>query len=588
MPSLFRSVLAACALVGVAAAQDAMPSDLHGFELRRLNGAAEKLSAYRGKVCLVVNVASDCGLTKQYAALQKLHDAYQGRGFAVLGFPSNDFGGQEPGTEQEIAAFCTEKYSVTFPMFEKVATKGDAQAPLYRWLTKGSGFDGDVQWNFQKYLVGPTGKVLAKFDPRTKPDDPAITAAIEKALGAPAAPQDGGAKTASAWKVLFDGKSTAGWRSFRGKAFPEKGWAIEDGALRKVAGAGGGDIVTEDEYADFDFRFEWKVAPGANSGVMYRVSEEGEWPWRFGPEYQILDDAKHQDGKDPKTSAAGCYALYPGEGKVLKPVGEWNEGRVVILDGKVEHWLNGVRVVAYDLNSEEWKAKVAGSKFKDMAGFGSKPKGRLALQDHGDDVWYRNLRVRTYSSAPAKKLFDGKMTRNWTHHLENGGKAGGTWTVDGDVLVCKGEPAGYVRTTEDFGNFVLKLSWRFDPVTKAEGNSGVLFRMTGSDKVWPKSLEAQLHSKNAGDFWLIDGFKLTTDPARTRGNYVKKLSMAENPPGEWNRYEIEVDGGDVELRVNGRVVNFGTGADLAPGKICLQSEGVAIHFKDVEIVPIGG
>ncbi len=596
MPSMIRLLAATLLMFGSAAAQDAMPSNFHEFEMKRLAGGPEKLSAYRGKVCLVVNVASDCGLTKQYAGLQKLHDAYRERGFTVLGVPCNDFGGQEPGTEQEIAAFCTSKYNVTFPMFEKVAVKGPTTSPLYAWLTQKAGVDGPVEWNFQKYLIGKDGKVAAKFSPRTTPSDPALAAAIEQALGGPSATVTATAtttvrvadgKTASPWKSLFDGKSTTGWRSFRGKAFPEKGWAIEDGAIRKIAGAGGGDIVAEGEYEDFDFRFEWKVAPGANSGVMYRVSEEGEWPWRFGPEYQILDDDKHADGKDPKTSAAGCYALYEGVGKVLKPVGEFNEGRIVVREGKVEHWLNGVRVVSYDLNSEAWKAKIAGSKFKDMAGFGGKPKGMIALQDHGDDVWFRNLRIRSFTSTPAKKLFDGRMTRDWTHHLSNGAKAGGTWTVDGDVLVCKGEPAGYVRTTNDYGNFILRLSWRFSPVTKAEGNSGVLFRMTGDDKVWPKSLEAQLHSKDAGDFWLIDGFKLTTDPARTRGINVKKLAMAENPPGEWNHYEIEVDGGDVELRINGRVVNSGKDADRTPGKICLQSEGVEIHFKDVSIVPIG-
>jgi glutathione peroxidase-family protein len=584
MPSSIRLFALVLALGGAAAAQGAAPSRLHDFEMKRLSGETEKLSTYRGRVCLVVNVASQCGLTPQYAGLQRLHDSFRERGFTVLGVPTNDFGGQEPGTSEEIAAFCSSKYSVTFPMFEKTTTKGDGRAPLYAWLVERAGVDGPVEWNFQKYLIGRDGRVVAKFSPRTKPDDPALLAAVEKALAeAPAADEE---KTASPWKSLFDGKTTAGWRSFRGKTFPEKGWAVEDGALRKIAGAGGGDIVADGEYEDFDFRFEWKVAPGANSGVMYRASEEGEWPWRFGPEYQVLDDAKHADGKNPKTSAAACYALYEGVGKALKPVGEFNEGRIVVREGKVEHWLNGVRVVAYDLRSDEWRAKIAESKFKDMPGFGMKPKGLIALQDHGDDVWFRNLRIRTFTAAPAKRLFAGKATKDWTYHLAGGGKAGGTWTVDGDVLVCKGEPAGYVRTTKDYDHFILALSWRFSPVTKAEGNSGVLFRMTGEDKVWPKSLEAQLHSKNAGDFWMIDGFGMKTDPARTNGRNVKKLAMAENPPGEWNRYEIEVDGGDVELRVNGRVVNFGSDADRVAGKICLQSEGVEIHFRDVEIIPI--
>ncbi len=395
-----------------------------------------------------------------------------------------------------------------------------------------------------------------------------------------------GDRTASPWKVLFDGASSDGWRSFRGKEFPSKGWAVENGTLRHLAGGGGGDIATADEYGDFDFRFEWKVAEGANSGVMYRSSESENAPWMTAPEYQILDDAKHADGKDPKTSAAGCYALYEGVGKVLRPVGEFNEGRIVAIGTRVEHWLNGVRVVAFDTASEEWKAKVKASKFKDMPRFGTTTRGRIVLQDHGDDVWYRNIRIRTFEGGASRRLFNGKDLSGWKAHLEPAADPAGTWSVEDGVLVCKGSPSGYVKTEADFEHFILSLSWRFSPVTKAEGNSGVLFRMTGPDKVWPRCLEAQLMSRNAGDFFRIGGFSIDTDPARTKGVRTAKLVAAENPVGEWNRYEIEVDGGDVELRVNGKVVNRGTKADLGAGKICLQSEGVEIHFKDVEIVPV--
>lgn len=392
---------------------------------------------------------------------------------------------------------------------------------------------------------------------------------------------------ASEWRPLFDGTSTAGWRGFRAKGLPAKGWKLESGALHHLAGAGGGDIVTIDEYGDFELRFEWKVGPGANSGVLYRVGEDEDAAWRTGPEYQILDDDQHGDGKDSKTSAASMYALYEPARKQLKPVGEFNEGRIVVRGGKVEHWLNGTRVVSCDLGSPESAAKIAASKFKDLPGFAKRPEGRIALQDHGGDVWYRNLRIRTFSNTPERRLFDGASFAGWTHFLTGGGKPEDVWSIVDGILVCKGHPDGYLRTTEDFESFILHVEWRFSPVTKREGNSGVLFRLTGPDKVWPKSVEAQLLTRNAGDFYFIDGIAGKSDPARTRGNHVKKLSMNENPVGEWNVYEIDADGGSVELRVNGKVLNLATDVQRVAGKIALQSEGTEIHFRNVSIIPTG-
>ena len=162
-----------------------MPS-LHDFRVKTIDGQDRSLADYKGQVVLVVNVASRCGLTPQYTALEELYRQYQGRGFSVLGFPCNDFGAQEPGTEQEIKEFCSTKYDVTFPLFSKVHVKGDEQAPLYEFLTavdappKGQ---GEVVWNFEKFLVDKSGNVIARFIPPTAPLDGEITAAIDKALG---------------------------------------------------------------------------------------------------------------------------------------------------------------------------------------------------------------------------------------------------------------------------------------------------------------------------------------------------------------------------------------------------------------------
>jgi glutathione peroxidase len=159
---------------------------VHDFTVKTITGGDKPLADYKGKVLLVVNVASECGLTPQYTGLEKLHEEYAGRGLAVLGFPANDFGAQEPGTDAQIATFCTTKYGAKFDMFSKVAVKGDKTAPLFAWL-QGSetnpSFGGTIKWNFNKFLVGKDGKVIGRFEPQVEPTAPEVKAAIEKALG---------------------------------------------------------------------------------------------------------------------------------------------------------------------------------------------------------------------------------------------------------------------------------------------------------------------------------------------------------------------------------------------------------------------
>jgi glutathione peroxidase len=155
-------------------------SSIQEFTMNSIDGKPVPLASYKGKVALVVNVASRCGFTPQYAGLEALYRQYKDRGFVVLGFPANNFMGQEPGTNEEIKTFCTRKYDVTFPMFSKISVKGEDKAPLYQFLTQTG---GDIPWNFTKFLVDGDGKVIVRFEPKMKPDSPEVTAAIEKALG---------------------------------------------------------------------------------------------------------------------------------------------------------------------------------------------------------------------------------------------------------------------------------------------------------------------------------------------------------------------------------------------------------------------
>jgi glutathione peroxidase len=159
-------------------------SSLYNFTLNNIDGKPMPLADFKGKVILMVNVASQCGFTPQYSALEAIYEKYKGQGFVILGFPANNFGQQEPGTNEEIKTFCSRKYSVTFPMYSKISVKGDDQAPLYQYLTQTAdpSHSGDIKWNFTKFLVDRQGNVVARFESKVTPDSPEVTSAIEKLL----------------------------------------------------------------------------------------------------------------------------------------------------------------------------------------------------------------------------------------------------------------------------------------------------------------------------------------------------------------------------------------------------------------------
>jgi len=215
---------------------------------------------------------------------------------------------------------------------------------------------------------------------------------------------------AAGWKLLFDGSSLQGWHGFQQKEPPTKGWHVEDGALVNPKSNGrpngsGGDLVTDAKFRNFEFRFEWRISNAGNSGVHYFVNEfrpptaplysgdTGHSPVGF--EYQVLDDEHHPDGKRGPTHQAGAlYDLFALGNKTLYPVGQWNEGRIIV-DGKhVEHWLNGGKTAAVDLDSDEFRGLLAKSKYHVVSDFGTKIETPLCLQDHGEEVAFRNLKIR--------------------------------------------------------------------------------------------------------------------------------------------------------------------------------------------------
>ncbi len=215
------------------------------------------------------------------------------------------------------------------------------------------------------------------------------------------------AERAAGWKLLFDGRAMDGWRGAYMDKLPERGWEVRDGILSVQESGGGeaafgGDIVTLDEYGDFELSVDFRLTPGANSGIKYFVIEEQpRTPGSAkGLEYQLLDDVGHPDAKlglRGNRTCASLYDLIPATNKPPVPIGEWNHARILVRGKHVEHWLNGVEVLEFERGGPEFLAHKAESKFKDIPGFGEYPRGHILLQDHGNRVSFRNIKIRAYS-----------------------------------------------------------------------------------------------------------------------------------------------------------------------------------------------
>jgi hypothetical protein len=195
---------------------------------------------------------------------------------------------------------------------------------------------------------------------------------------------------ADGWRLLFDGKTTNGWRGFRQPQMPA-GWKAVDGTLTRAGQAG--DIVTVDQFGDFELTIDWTLAANGNSGIFYRVTEDDEVMWHSAPELQLIDNAYREPLK-PAQYAGANYDLHPPSRDATKPIGSWNTTRLLVRGSHVEHWLNGVKVVEYELWSDDWERRVKASKFKDFPRYGRARSGYIGLQDHGDRVAFRNIKVR--------------------------------------------------------------------------------------------------------------------------------------------------------------------------------------------------
>ncbi len=211
------------------------------------------------------------------------------------------------------------------------------------------------------------------------------------------------AEVEKGWMLMFDGKTTEGWRGYNKSTFPDSGWVVEEGTLRCIgtgkgeAGGTGGDIIYDKKFRNFELKLEWKISKGGNSGIFYLARELEEKPiWHTAPEMQVLDNDNHRDGLDTTHCAGALYDLIPVTRDIVKPLGEWNKAAIYCEKGLVEHWLNGKKILEYHLWTSDWNEMVGKSKFvtfnPDWANVAE--EGYIGLQDHGDDVWYRNIKIR--------------------------------------------------------------------------------------------------------------------------------------------------------------------------------------------------
>ena len=379
------------------------------------------------------------------------------------------------------------------------------------------------------------------------------------------------------WIVLFDGSNTDAWRGFQKDSLPP-GWGIKNG-LFFTSGEGGdlgGDVITKDIFEDFDLCLEWKISPGGNSGIFFNVIE-GNNPtiYASGPEYQLIDDIGFEYPLEDWQKTGANYAMHVADSNIkqIKPAGEWNSSEIKVLDGHVTHWLNGDKVLEYDLWDDDWKARLAESKWKDYPNYGLAIRGHLGLQDHGDSIWFRNIKVMDLTDK-GEPLFNGKDLTGWKVH--------GTekWYVDHGELVCESGPDkayGYLSTEKPYRDFLLHLKF----LQESDGNSGVFFRSSiEGTTISGWQVEVAPPGNNSGGIYESYGRGWLWEIPEEKENILKM--------GEWNDLTIRVKGDRVMTWLNGQMMTDLRDEKIgeANGFIALQIHdggGIKVRWKDLFI-----
>jgi hypothetical protein len=389
------------------------------------------------------------------------------------------------------------------------------------------------------------------------------------------------AEKAEGWKLLFDGQTLDGWRDYNGDSLTAP-WIVEDGCIR-AKGSGSdasGYIVTDTIYENFELAWDWKIAEGGNSGMLYHVVENPKFkvPYVTGPEYQLIDDFGFPEPLEDWQKTAADYAMHvPDTSKtIIKPAGEWNTSKIVFDNGHVEHWLNGEKVLEFEAWTDDWFEKKNSGKWKDAPEYGLAHKGVICLQDHGSAAWFRNIKIKELPRKTKEvDLFNGVDLKGWEIY--------GTekWYVDNGLLVCESGPDkqyGYLATREYYDDFDLTLDFK----QLANGNSGVFFRSFIEPGAVINGWQVEVAPKGMDTGGIYESYG--------RGWLVQIPDEKENilKPGDWNTLRILVKGDNVKTWLNGEQMVDLSDAKIgkAQGRIALQIHdggGIKVQWKNLKL-----
>lgn len=386
------------------------------------------------------------------------------------------------------------------------------------------------------------------------------------------------------WTLLFDGKSLDGWRDYLGEGVPGP-WKAEKGTLTAL-GQGSdstGYIVTDKQYENFIVTFDWKISRGGNSGLLYHVVERpgNKVPYVTGPEYQVIDDTGFPEPLEEWQKAGADYAMYVCDNskKIVRRAGAWNTSKIVFDNGKVEHWLNGQKVLEFEAWTDDWFTRKTAGKWDFAPEYGLARSGLFALQDHGSRVWYKNMKIKELPRKPSTEiLFNGKDLSGWDVY--------GTelWYVEDGELVCESGPDkkyGYLGTRKYYEDFELTLDFK----QISNGNSGVFIRSyirTGVNiSGW--QVEVAPPNQNTGGIYESYGRGWIAEIPDEKDNILKM--------GEWNNMRIRVRGDNVKTWLNGELMTDLTDEKigLGKGRILLQIHsggGIRVRWKNLNLTEL--
>ncbi len=391
---------------------------------------------------------------------------------------------------------------------------------------------------------------------------------------------------ADGWVLLFDGQTMNGWRDFNGTSLTGP-WEVQDGTIWTDGEGddGNGYIVTDREYANFDLKWEWKIARGGNSGMIYHAVEGPQYkvPYVTGPEYQIIDDDNWEEVNgyplEPWQRCAVDYAMYVPDfdTRILKPAGQWNQSEIIFDNGHVTYLLNGKVTVEFDAWTPDWYARKDAGKWGHAPEYGLSRTGHICIQDHGYPAWFRNLKIRELPTKPIEKdLFNGKDLTGWTLYGKD------KWYVENGELVCESadvpDQYGYLATDEYYDDFDLTVEFK----QEANGNSGVFFRSTVTPpdhvngwqvEVAPKGNDTAGIYESYGRGWLIQ-------IPEEKEDILKE--------GQWNTLRILAQGARIQTWLNGEPMVDITDekVGLGHGRIALQIHdggGIKVRWRNLHI-----